>query len=133
MPRRVLDTNMLIRHWGKELGFSRLDQISVGRADECAKRLIAFQRTDAILTPVYVEFMCGHATAHSVRLAKAFLNPFDIVDRGRILSGDWEVAKRIAARVAADGLRRQMGDCLIRAVADRLNLEVITLEKRFPA
>ena len=67
-----------------------------------------------------------------MRLAKSFLTPFELVDGGRILPADWEVAKRIAARVSADGLRRQMGDCLIRAVADRLNLTVFTFEKRFP-
>ena len=132
MPRRVLDTNVLIRHRGDELGFSRLDQISVRRATECGRRLVAVHQANAILTPIYVEFLCGHATAHSVRLARGFLSPFDRVDGGRILPADRAEAIRLAARVPRDGLRRQTGDCLIRAICDRLNLEVFTFERRFP-
>lgn len=132
MARRVLDTNVLIRHWGDELGYSKLDQVTVRRATECGRRLIGIQQTNAILTPVYVEFLCGHATAHGVSLARGFLSAFELVDGGRILPADWEHAKRIAGRVARDGLRRQMGDCLIRAICDRLNLSVFTFEKRFP-
>ncbi len=127
-----MDTNVLIRHWGDNLGYSRLQDISIRQVTAAAERLTVVQRSDAILTPVYVEFLCGHATAHSVRLAKAYLNRFAVLDAGRILPTEWKQAKRIAARVPADGLRRQMGDCLIRAIADRLNLEVVTFEKRFP-
>ncbi len=132
MPRRALDTNVLIRHWGDDLGYSRLEQVTPARAVASARRLVTIQRADAIVTPVYIEFICGHATAHSVRLAKAYLGVFEVIDAGRILPGDWDLAKRIAARVGPDGLRRQMGDCLIAALSERLNLEVVTFEKRFP-
>jgi predicted nucleic acid-binding protein len=39
----------------------------------------------------------------------------------------------LVRRVPPDGSRRQMGDCLIRAIADRLNAEVLTRDAGFPA
>jgi predicted nucleic acid-binding protein len=132
MAKRTLDTNVLINHWGDEIGHSRLDQVTTRQAIACAANLIEIQYTNLILTPVFVEFLCGHATAHGVKLSRAYLGEFEIADGGKILPADWEEAKRLAARVPRDGLRRQMGDCLIRAICTRLNLEVFTFEKRFP-
>ncbi len=132
MARRVLDTNILINHWGDTFGRVSSRQITVRHADQCARKLISSQGTNSILTPIYVEFLCGQRSAHEVTLAKKFLASFEVLDQGRILPVDWENAKRIAARVPKDGLRRQMGDCLIRALCDRLKVEVFTFEKRFP-
>jgi hypothetical protein len=94
--------------------------------------LIAIHATNSLLTPIYIEYVCGQGSAHEVELARAFLSGFKIADKGQILKADWEHARRIAERVPRDGLRRQLVDCLIRALCNRLNLECFTFEKRFP-
>ena len=132
MARRILDTNVLINHWGREFSKTRPSTLTLKDARRSAEKLIELQSSNTILTPVYLEFLCGKGSEHEVTLAKAFLSKFEIADGGRILDQDWQNAKRIAARVPRDGLRRQMGDCLIRAICDRLKLEVFTFEKRFP-
>ncbi len=85
----------------------------------------------AIVTPVYVEFMCGVRDAHELRLARAFLAAFPILDQGRILRDDWEEALRRAQRIPADGRPRDFADCLIRAIAKRFHCEVLTQDLRF--
>jgi len=67
-----------------------------------------------------------------MKLARTFLGEFDIVDEGRILPDDWEVAKQIAQRVLRDRSPRQLGDCIIRAICKRLHLDVFTADRRFP-
>lgn len=132
MRRRILDTNRLINHWGRCRARHGPRAISTERAKSWADELIEIEDAQTILTPIYIEYLCGQTTAEKVRLAQAFLNQFKIVDRGMIQDTDWQLATRIAARVRPSGGRRQMGDCLIRAVADRLGFEIRTGDRGFP-
>ena len=132
MAKRVLDTNVLINHWGRSLGARRIGDVRRSHAVEWAERLRALQGSVVILTPIYIEYVCGQRNRHELDLARAYLGGFEIADRGNVLKQDWEYARRLAERVPRDGLPRQLGDCLIRAVCERLHLEYVTLEIRFP-
>jgi predicted nucleic acid-binding protein len=128
----VLDTNILINFWIKKIKGKRLADLTRSDAARLARELIKLHGTNAILTPIYIEYVCGEGHAHAVTLARAYLQAFDLVDEGRILEQDWEEAKRIAHRVLPDNSPRQMGDCLIRAICKRLHLEILTADRRFP-
>ena len=132
MAKRVLDTNVLINHWVKSLGARRIGDVRRAHAIEWAERLRALQGSVVILTPIYIEYVCGQRNRHELELARAYLGRFEIADGGNVLKQDWEYARRLAERVPRDGLPRQLGDCLIRAVCERLHLEYVTLEIRFP-
>jgi predicted nucleic acid-binding protein len=67
-----------------------------------------------------------------VSLARAYLEAFELLDEDRIPPDDWRDARRISLRVSRDGRKRQVGDCIIRAICNRLNLDVLTADKRFP-
>jgi predicted nucleic acid-binding protein len=132
VARKILDTNVLINFWHEKARNKPPAAISKKRAAEWGRQLMHLRETNALLTPIYIEFVCGKGSAHEVELARAFLSGFEVVDGGQILKEDWENARRIAERVPRDGLRRQLVDCLIRAICNRLHLEFFTFEKRFP-
>jgi len=132
MPRRILDTNILINFWGDQTKGRKSKDIAPRDARKWAKQLVKLQATNGVLTPIYIEYICGQSTAHETKLAREFLDEFEIVDEGKILDQDWEDAKRIAQRIFRDGKRRQLGDCLIRAICNRLRLDVLTVDRRFP-
>ena len=131
MLHEILDTSVLIKSWREAGG-----QSVRGKTDRDAMRwadhLIAIRKTNAILTPVYLEFVAYSKNEHELGLYRAFLGRFRIIDRGNILSQDWKEAKRLVERVPRDGKPRQLGDCLIRAIASRLNCGVASFDKRFP-
>lgn len=132
MPRRVLDTNILINHWGDRRRGAPHAEVRDADARQWGHDLIRLQGTNAILTPIHIEYLAGQRSARAVDLARTFLAAFEVVDHGRIIEQDWQNAARIAQRVPPDGSRRQMADCLIRAVCDRLHLDVFTADNRFP-
>jgi predicted nucleic acid-binding protein len=132
MATRVLDTNILINHWRRHFSQINRKQINRDDAKECGRSLIKHQGSHAILTPIYLEFICGMNSAAEVDLARHYLGQFKIMDGGLIQRTDWETAKNYAARVPRGGSRRQMGDCLIRAVCDRLRLDILTADRGFP-
>jgi len=132
MARRVLDANILINHWRRTFGGVIGNQISERQAVQCARQLIDEQRSSAILSPIYIEYLCGPQSAREVRNARAYLEEFEVLDEGRVLPQDWGESKRIAARILRDRAPRQMGDCLIRAICNRLNLDVYTADIQFP-
>jgi predicted nucleic acid-binding protein len=129
MRRRVLDTSVLINFWRKE----GVGEGSTREAGACADRLAAAFQTNAILTPVLVEFVAGARNARELTLMHAFLARFHAVDEGNVLARDWVEARRLAEWVPPDGRPRHLGDCLIKAIAKRLNYEVETRDKRFSA
>ena len=132
MARRILDTNVLINFWHHALGSKRLRDVTRADARKWGKRLLSLHDGDAALvTPVVVEFLCGVQSSHEMELSQAFLSPFGIADLGAMPPDDWTETRRLAQRVPSDGKPRQMGDCLIRAICNRLRLEVLTAEKRF--
>ena len=132
MLKRILDTNLLINHWCARLQGKRVQDVTTDMARRWAEELRYLQGSASILTPIYLEFVCGARSAIELKLARSFLAAFTIADGGEVLFSDWEEARRIAERVPRDGLPRQMGDCLIRSICKRLRMEVITAEKRFP-
>ena len=125
MPRTALDTNILIGH------FRRLRPYASRRSEEAersAEELIASRQTDAIVSPVELEFLCGVIDRHELALAEAFLRSFRVIDAHRIVPDDWEEARRIAKRVPPNAGRRQLGDCLILAIARRFRHDVATAD-----
>ena len=62
---------------------------------------------------------------------KKYLEAEKLVDRQNIPPADCQEAQRLSQRVRRDGKRRQLGDCLIRAIANRLNFDVLTNDEGF--
>jgi hypothetical protein len=88
--------------------------------------------TDAIVTPVAVEFSAGFTRAGDVKLAEQFLKNFTCLDKKSTTHADWDETMRQAKRIPPNGARRQLGDCLIRALAKRLHADVIAFDRSFP-
>lgn len=122
-----MDTNVLIRHWRRS-AHGPLELLTVEQARKWANELIAIEECDAIVTPVALEMICGARTNHEVRLSQAFLDVFRLIDGGKVTEGDWEEAHRLARRIPRGGRPRQLGDCLIQAIAKRLKFRVRTLD-----
>jgi predicted nucleic acid-binding protein len=93
---------------------------------------MATYKTNAILTPIYGEFMAGVTNREQLQLSRWYLAQFEVLDRGRILSEDWRAAIRMAERIPRNGKPRQLTDCLIRAIANRLRRRVVTRDVDFP-
>jgi predicted nucleic acid-binding protein len=133
MPRRIIDTNRLVQSWhhyrrGRKP--SEIDRMEVESwADQMSRDLGPLW----ILTPIEIEFLAAARTPEELLLFRAFLGKFRSADEGRILTEDWVEARRLACRTPRDGTPRQLGDCLIRAIARRLNCEVSTNDRRFPS
>jgi predicted nucleic acid-binding protein len=140
--RSILDTSILI----KKLKQLRQDSTPAD-AERLAKELIVDYRTRAIVSPVEIEVLAGVRDAHELDLTETFLLSFEIVDRGRITAGDWETTRNLAKRVVKYDREqprrpkkrkreqnprteaRDLGDCLILAIAKRMHYEVSTLDK----
>jgi predicted nucleic acid-binding protein len=130
--RFVLDTSVLVRHWrGSRTGRTSA-QIREIEADDWARALIEIEETNAIVTPVRVEYLCGVRDQWELGLARAYLKPFQSIDQGKTLVADWREAQRLAERVPKNGRPRDFGDCLIKAIALRLNYQVRTFETGMP-
>ena len=131
MRKYILDTSVLLKHWKRCVG-SSLKGKKNSDALQWAKALIEIEDTNAILTPIYIEMVAGVSSEEELRLTRSFLRQFKMIDNGLILSQDWEEARRLAERIPRDGKPRQLGDCLIQAIANRLKFQVRTFDKRFP-
>ena len=125
---KILDTNVLINHWYR---FSEHERRTPAGLKAHAEELIEVQGTRLIVSPVLIEFLAGAATSDALTLYQAFLAPFEVLDGGNIPRLDWEEAKRRAQWIKSDGRRRKLGDCLIQAIASRLNCDVITGDPDF--
>ena len=132
MPRMILDTNVLVEYWRRRRAGRALEGVSEVEVETWARDLIAVEQTDAIVSPVLIEFAGGIRDAHEMKLVRTFLEPFTVVDRGRILISDWAEARRLAERVPPNHRPRDLGDCLIRAIARRLKHEVRTFDRGMP-
>lgn len=131
MSERLLDTSVLIAHWRKCAGGSLADR-GPDEARRWADDLIRRYKSNVIATPVEIEFLAGTRSGHELMLARAYVGRFRAIDGGRILEADWVAAKRFAERVPRSGKPRHLGDCLIRAIADRLHRDVFSLDQDFP-
>jgi hypothetical protein len=76
-----------------------------------------------------VEFLCGVTDRNEMDLALAFLDAFENIDGGRILPEDWRAAGNRARRIPASRKPRQVVDCLLFAIAQRLSCDLITDDK----
>src|SRR5947209_1207716 len=125
MPRenKIFDTSMLIWGWRTFRGRSQ-GPVDAGDAEERARRLIDFHQADAIVTPARIEFVAGARDSQELKVFRAYLATFHNIDGGRILAEDWSEALRLAEWIPRDGRPRQLGDCLIRAIARRLKHDV---------
>jgi predicted nucleic acid-binding protein len=131
MRKKLLDTNVLSLQWQRK-GGRRAEGFSTEDVNKWAAELIAMHGGAAIVTPVYIEFICGATTQQEMELAKSYLAGFQIADGGDIRRDDWTEADRIARRIPRDGKPRQLGDCLIRAIANRLRMDVVSHDRGFP-
>jgi predicted nucleic acid-binding protein len=131
MKKLVLDTNVLIRFW-RQSRSKPPARNTARQARAWAERLVELHETDAIVTPIYIEMVAGTRNRHDLELTRAYLSRFRCIDEGKIIPRDWEEAARMAQRVPKGGKPRDLGDCLIRAIADRLNHTVLTFDEGFP-
>ena len=131
MSRFFLDTSVLISN-GHRLSGGKLANSTEVDARAWARRVADHYKTSKVSTPVVIEFLAGTRNGRELSLARAYLDQFDIIDNGEILREDWDRARRIAERIPWDGKPRQLGDCLIRAIAQRFSCDVITSDDRFP-
>lgn len=81
---------------------------------------------------MFVEFIAGVTNSVELALTRAFLEQFKVIDAGKISVEDWEETRRLAQRVPPTSKRRQLGDCLIAAIGERLHYDVIRFDKGFP-
>jgi predicted nucleic acid-binding protein len=127
VKRTVLDTSVLIHHWHRS-ATSPLERSTPVDSREWARELIRLEESATIVTPVLIEMLCGARSAHELRLTKAYLDEFRVIDDGKVTTADWDEAIRLARRIPPDGRPRQLGDCLIRAIAKRLKFKVRTFD-----
>ena len=130
MAKRIFDTSYLIGHWRI---FPKATKRTTDNMRAWSEKLIDQYGTRQIVTPVYIEMVAGVTSSDELRLTQAYLDPFEIIDEGKIPKRDWDEAKVMSQRVAPKGGKRQLGDCLVRAIAKRFNCEVLTSDKGFPA
>lgn len=127
---RILDTNVLITSWWHW----RLWQRKESEVTEHARRLIGAYNTDLIASLVRIEFLCGAKGSENLKLCLAFLAPFRVVDDGQIPRQDrqdWLKAEQFAKHVGRHRRPRKLGDCLLQAISDRLNCEIVTADSDF--
>ena len=129
--RRVFDTNVLVSHWRIRRQERHISEIQTSESREWAAELIRQMNSNAIVTPVRLEFLAGTRDAHEWNLAEAYLENFQIVDDGLITESDWANTARRISRIPRDGRPRHLVDCLILSICDRLRYEVLTSESRF--
>src|SRR5260370_3988442 len=98
MKKRILDSAVLMNYW-KRRRSTPLSRDTPEEAAAWARDLIGIHDTNAIVTPVYVEMMCGVMSTHELVLTRAFLGEFVCVDERAIPRADWEETIRLAQRV----------------------------------
>ena len=129
--RRVFDTNYLISHWRISRRDRHISQISLEEVKNWARDLIRRVNSNAIVTPVRLEFLAGTRDDHELALAEAYLKHFELVDEGIITGQDWSGTLKRISRIPLDGRPRHVIDCLILSICDRLHYEILTSESRF--
>jgi len=121
MPKaKILDTNVLINYWHR---FPKQEERTPASVRAHAEHLID--------SPVLIEFLAGALGRKELDLYEAYLSPFEVLDRGDIPRQDWTEAERLAKWIKIKGRMRRLGDCLIQAIASRLNCDVITADPDF--
>jgi predicted nucleic acid-binding protein len=129
--RLILDTSELIQNWRHWRGRER-GALSRHSVKNWARELASLHDTNEIVTPVYIEFIGGARSKAELDLFHAYLTEFRIIDDGRVLPVDWSHTERLARRISAGGKSRDLGDCLIAALAVRYRGVVQTQDLHFP-
>ena len=124
MRRRVLDTNKLLRLW-KGHGLTTRQKADARSPLLAAELWLKKYKLDGILSPVRLEFL-GGTHGDKLKLAEEFLAMFPVFEERKILPADWLEAERLAKRVPPSGAPRGAVDCLLAAIATRLNAEFET-------
>jgi predicted nucleic acid-binding protein len=131
MSRSLLDTSVLVSYWHRHK--SKLKSpVTTSIAQSWGQALRDFYSPSVLATPIVIEFLAGSHRKEELDLYRAFLHPFEIIDRGEISADDWKMAKRLAERIPRDGKPRQLGDCIIAAIADRFNCDLESFDLGFP-
>src|SRR5205823_14324600 len=55
--------------------------------------------------PISLEVICGARTAQELRLARAYLGEFRVIDGGKVTAGDWDEARRLSQRIPRNSPR----------------------------
>jgi predicted nucleic acid-binding protein len=136
----ILDTNILCEWWRRDR------PRDAAQARERALKLMAcyLPESCSILTPIRLEVLCGTRDRSEQRITEAYLAEFRCADEGKVLIEDWIEAERIAKRILfkstprkrktpPEPVPRDFCDCLIRAIANRLRMDVVTRDESFPS
>lgn len=134
MARRALDSNYLFEIWHGRMPPSgkRRKVDSVASARGAAQAWLKDSPTDGIVTPVKLEFFGARLSPDELAWADELLSQFALLDQGRVLPEDWDLAERLARRVPWTGRKRGVVDCLCIAICKRLNLEFRTHDTGTP-
>ena len=124
---RILDTNVLIGH----LRLLPSTQRKPNQVKKWALELIETYNTNLIGSPVRIEFLAGSNNPDELKLFLAYIEQFEVVDDRQIPRQDWVEAERLAKRIRRGGRRRKLGDCLLQAIALRLNCDIVTADSDF--
>lgn len=131
MRRLILDSCIVIDYWRRRWNESARRR-KPHHPTQWATDLIELFQTNAIVTPVAIEFLAGFTQREELQAARAFLAQFQCIDEQAIPEDDWHNTRRLAERIPRKAKPRHMGDCLIRAIADRLRFDVQTSDQGFP-
>jgi hypothetical protein len=98
---RIIDANHLIGIW--RLRIPKPADADITDARQCADESIRNLGTNALVTPVVMEFLAGIQSRHELRLADEFLTQFAVIDAGHVYNttgssrDDWSAASRPTA------------------------------------
>ena len=127
---KIFDTNVLLSKWCHDRLWIEASDQAITRS---ARQLIDLYKTNLIVSPVEIELLAGTRNKEELRRMRIFLAEFIVADGGIITQNDLREAKRIAQRVPEKsrqlGYRRQLGDCLIRALCIRFGKDPISFDK----
>lgn len=132
MSRRLLDTNVLVRHWRASWPRKAKKPPTSEATRRWARQLMELRAAKHIVLPIKIEFLAGRRSEEPLEIVTAFLDEFELADGGQVLDQDWARAEEYANRIPLSGSARDFGDCLIRALADRLRFEIDTFDSGMP-
>ena len=131
MRGRVIDSNVVIALW-----HGRPPSPVAVRSEQTARQVAGWwlnaHPDDGLLTPVRLELLGGGQSKDEVRLTEYFLDQFPLFDSGVVLAEDWATAIRLAKRVPHDRRPRGAVDCILRALCQRLHLDLETGDTGVP-
>ncbi len=133
MRPRVIDSNILLALWhGRFPSPTKVKVRTKPTAQLVAGAWLKLNPGDGVLTPIRLELVGGSLDRDAVRLTDYFLDLFPLFDDGDVRREDWDAAARLARRVPFEPRPRGAMDCLIRAICQRLRLDLETQDTGVP-